>query len=426
MRRLARRHLAELALRIFSMAGLALGMLFLAGLVGSLAADGWRAFFQHQISIAVRAEFDSGSGPESNSESESESESGSVSFGECEAVLRAALRESFPEAMSSRAGRRRMGKVVGFPAAVRLCENFAEAPPVAGETRIVDLPLTGAADLFLKLHPGDPKAMEKSRMSEVQAGWLSEWRERGIVRRVFHWRFFSGGDSRYPALAGLGGALLGSLMTLLVTLVLAFPIGVLAAVYLEEIAPRGRFADVVEVVTNNLAAVPSIVFGLLGLELLLNFFHMPRATPLVGGIVLAMMTLPTLIIASRAALRSVPDALRQAALALGANKIQTVFHHVLPAAMPGILTSAIIGMAQALGETAPLLMIGMVSFIAELPDGFLSAAAALPVQIFLWADSPERAYADLTAGAILTLLGFLVLMNLSAIILRQRMERKFR
>ena len=408
MSRLARRKRAELALRLFSMGGLALGMLFLAGLVGSLAADGWRAFFQHHITIAVKPETDS------------------AAMGDCESMIRAALRENFPEATASRANRRLMSKMVGFPAAVRLCESFADAPPVPGETRTAALPLTGAADLFLKLHPGDAEAMTKSRMNEFQAALLSEWREKGIVERVFNWGFFSGGDSRFPALAGLGGALLGSLMTLLVTLMLAFPIGVLAAVYLEEIAPRGRFADVVEVVTNNLAAVPSIVFGILGLELLLNFFHMPRATPLVGGIVLAMMTLPTLIIASRAALRAVPDALRQAALALGANKVQSVFHHVLPAAMPGILTSAIIGMAQALGETAPLLMIGMVSFIAELPDGFLSAAAALPVQIFLWADSPERAFADLTAGAILTLLGFLVLMNLSAIVLRHKLEEKAR
>ena len=410
MTRLARRKLAEFALRMFSMGGLALGLLFMLGLVGSLAADGWRAFFRHDLSIVVRPQV-----VPAGSEA-----------GKCEKILRDALRESFPDLSAARADRRRLGKIIGFPAAVRLCEQFAERPPTPGQARTVEVPLTGAADLFLKLHPGDPDAARKARMDEKQAAWLSAWRERGIVRRVFNWRFFTGGDSRYPALAGLGGALLGSLMTLLVTLILAFPIGALAAVYLEEIAPRGRFANAVEIVTNNLAAVPSIVFGILGLELLLNFFHLPRATPLVGGIVLAMMTLPTLIIASRAALRGVPDSLRHAALALGANKVQSVFHHVLPAAMPGILTSAIIGMAQALGETAPLLMIGMVSFIAETPDGFLSAATALPVQIFLWADSPERAFTDLTAGAILTLLGFLVLMNLSAIILRQKLERNRR
>lgn len=408
MTRLARRKLAERALRLFSMSGMAVGVLFLLGLVASLAADGWRAFFRHDITLVVRPA------------------SAPAAVSECEKLLRSALRENFPELTASRASRRKLGKIVGFPAAVRMCEVFAENPPTPGEAQKMALPLTGAADLFLKLHPADPEAAKKSRMDESQSAWLAEWREKDLVRRAFNWRFLTGGDSRFPALAGLGGALLGSLMTLLVTLVLAFPVGVLAAVYLEEIAPRGRFADAVEVVTNNLAAVPSIVFGLLGLELLLNVFHLPRATPLVGGIVLAMMTLPTLIIASRAALRGVPDSLRQAALALGANKVQSVFHHSLPAAMPGILTSAIIGMAQALGETAPLLMIGMVSFIAELPDGFLSAAAALPVQIFLWADSPERPFADLTAGAILVLIGFLVLMNLSAIILRRRMEEKFR
>ena len=406
--RRARRHLAELALRLFSAGGLLLGMLFLAGLVGSLAADGWRAFFRHDLALTVRAEAPPGK------------------LSECEKILRAALRERFPDNTATRADRRKLAKIAGFPAAARLCEIYAEHPPLPDEEREVNLPLTGAADLFLKLHPADPDAAVKARMDESQAALLAQWRDEGRVRRVFNGRFFTGGDSRYPALAGLGGALLGSLMTLLVTLLLAFPTGVLAAVYLEEIAPRGRLANLVEIVVNNLAAVPSIVFGLLGLQLLLNVFHLPRATPLAGGIVLAMMTLPTLIIASRAALRGVPDSLRQAALALGANKVQSVFHHVLPAAMPGILTSAIIGMAQALGETAPLLMIGMVSFIAELPEGFLSAATALPVQIFLWADSPERPFTDLTAGAILVLLAFLVLMNLSAIVLRQHMEARSR
>ena len=408
MKLLARRKLNERALRLFSMSGLALGIAFLFGLVGSLAADGWRAFFRHDASIVVRPQ----TAPQT--------------VGDCETLLRASLRENFPELTATRADRRKLGKLLGFPAAVRMCEVFDDAPPVVGQPQTMALPLTGAADLFLKLHPADPDAREKSRMDEAQAQWLSDWRAEGRARRVFNGRFLTAGDSRFPALAGLGGALLGSLMTLLVTLTLALPVGVLAAVYLEEIAPRGKFADLVEVVTNNLAAVPSIVFGILGLELLLNFFHMPRATPLVGGIVLAMMTLPTLIIASRSSLRAVPDSLRHAALALGANKIQSVFHHVLPAATPGILTSAIIGMAQALGETAPLLMIGMVAFIAEPPGGFLSAAAALPVQIFLWSDSPERAFTDLTAGAVLTLLVFLVLMNLSAIILRQRLEARAR
>lgn len=409
MTRLARRKLAERALQFFSLGGLALGLAFLVGLVGSLAVDGWRAFFRHDIALTVRAEAVA-----------------PAKLSECEKIVRAALRESFPAETATRAARRKLGKIVGFPAAARLCETYAAAPPAPGEAREVALPLTGAADLFLKLHPADPDAGKKSRMDAGQAALLADWRERGVVRRVFNGRFFTGGDSRYPALAGLGGALLGSLMTLLVTLLLAFPAGALAAVYLEEIAPRGRFANAVEIVTNNLAAVPSIVFGILGLELLLNVFGLPRATPLAGGIVLAMMTLPTLIIASRAALRAVPNELRQAALALGATKVQSVFHHVLPAATPGILTSAIIGMAQALGETAPLLMIGMVAFAAEVPDGFLSAATALPVQIFLWADSPERPFADLTAGAILVLLGFLIAMNLSAIVLRQHLEGRLR
>jgi len=207
--------------------------------------------------------------------------------------------------------------------------------------------------------------------------------------------------------------------------VLSFPIGVAAAVYLEEFAPKNRFTDVIEVNINNLAAVPSIVFGLLGLAVFLNFFELPRSSSLVGGIVLTLMTLPTIIIASRAALKSVPPSIREAALGVGASKTQTVAHHVLPLAMPGMLTGTIIGMARALGETAPLLMIGMVAFIVDIPGGFTDPATALPVQIFLWADSPERAFMEKTSAAIMVLLLFLVIMNSAAVFLRKKYEQRW-
>ena len=245
------------------------------------------------------------------------------------------------------------------------------------------------------------------------------------MRGVFNRRFLTSGDSREPELAGVWGAVVGSFLTLLVTLAISFPVGVAAAIYLEEFARRSRLNDVIEVNINNLAAVPSIVFGLLGLAGFLGFFGMPRSAPLVGGVVLALMTLPTVIIASRAALASVPPSIREAALAMGASRLQTVFHHVLPLGLPGILTGTILGMARALGETAPLLMIGMVAFIVDVPGRLTDPATVLPVQIFLWADSPERAFVEKTSAAILVLLGFLVMMNLAAVLLRSRFERRW-
>ncbi len=263
------------------------------------------------------------------------------------------------------------------------------------------------------------------RVKDNEIAWVEELRKRGLVEMVFNAPFFTEADSREPEQAGIWGAVVGSFLTLTITLLLAFPVGVLAAVYLEEFAPKNKLTDLIEVNINNLAAVPSIVFGLLGLAMFLNFFGLPRSAPLVGGMVLALMTLPTIIIASRAALKAVPPSIREAALGVGASKLQTVTHHVLPLAMPGILTGTIIGMAQALGETAPLLMIGMVAFIADVPGGFTDPATVLPVQIYIWADSPERAFVAKTSAAIMVLLAFLIFMNAMAVVLRKRFERRW-
>ncbi len=249
---------------------------------------------------------------------------------------------------------------------------------------------------------------------------------KGIVHTPFNWDLFFNADSRFPERAGLAGAITGTFYMLIVCFSLSFPIGIAAAVYLEEFAPRNRVTDFIEVNINNLAAVPSVVFGLLGLAVFLGFFGLPRSTPLVGGMVLALVTLPTIIIATRAALKSVPPSIREAALGVGASKHQVMLHHVLPLAMPGILTGTIIGMAHALGETAPLLLIGMNAFIPSVESmGVLEPATTLPTQIFSWADSPERGFVSRTSAAILVLLGFLVIMNLLAIVLRQRFERKW-
>ena len=247
----------------------------------------------------------------------------------------------------------------------------------------------------------------------------------GRIEQRFNWTFFRHGDSRDPELAGVGGALAGSLLTLFVTLLLSFPVGVAAAIYLEEFARQNRITDLIEVNINNLAAVPSIVFGLLGLSMFIGFFGMPRSAPLVGGVVLTLLTLPTIIIASRAALKAVPPSIREAALGMGASRVQTVAHHVLPLAMPGMLTGAIIGMARALGESAPLLMIGMVAFIVDIPQGLTDPSTVLPVQVFLWSDSPERAFVERTSGAIIVLLLFLIVMNATAVVLRNRFEKRW-
>jgi len=262
-------------------------------------------------------------------------------------------------------------------------------------------------------------------MSEQRQGWVDQLVQSDDVEMRFNRIFFTQGDSREPELAGIRGAVMGSLFTLIITIGLSFPIGVAAAENLEEFAPRNRWTDLIEVNINNLAAVPSIIFGLLGLAIFINFFHVPRSVPLVGGLVLTLMTLPTIIISSRAAIKAVPPSIRDAAIGVGASPMQVVLHHVLPLAMPGMMTGAIIGMAQALGETAPLLMIGMVAFIVDVPGGFTDPSTVLPVQIFLWADSPERAFVEKTSAAIMVLLAFLIVMNTLAVILRKKLERRW-
>lgn len=279
--------------------------------------------------------------------------------------------------------------------------------------------------------PGDWRIVTYARpeserkIGDLEVAFLDRFKSNGQVESSFNWRFFTSGDSREPELAGIRGAVVGTALTLLVTLVLCLPIGVAAAIYLEEFAPKNRLTDIIEVNINNLAAVPSIVFGLLGLAMFLNFFGLPRSAPLVGGLVLALLVLPTIIIASRAALKAVPPSIKEAALGVGASHQQAVFHHVLPLAMPGIMTGTIIGMAHALGETAPLLMIGMVAFIVDVPGSITDAATVLPVQIFLWSDLPELAFKYKTAAAIVVLLMFLFVMNGAAIWLRKRFERRW-
>jgi phosphate transport system permease protein len=304
-------------------------------------------------------------------------------------------------------------------------DQVLKDPSIIGQTLDIWVPASDDVDMLMKGHI-DPNLPERERrLKDNELAWIAQLQDGGLIEKRFNRTFFTAGDSRDPELAGIWGAASGSFFTLVVTLLLSFPIGVSAAVYLEEFAPKNRWTDLIEVNINNLAAVPSIVFGLLGLAVFLNFFGLPRSAPVVGGLVLTLMTLPTIIIAGRASLKSVPPSIREAALGIGASKMQMVSHHVLPLAMPGMLTGTIIGMAQALGETAPLLMIGMVAFIVDIPGGFTDPATVLPVQIYLWADSPERAFLEKTSAAIMILLAFLITMNATAVYLRKRFERRW-
>jgi phosphate transport system permease protein len=306
-----------------------------------------------------------------------------------------------------------------------LKDRLMANPALLGTTEDLWLMADDEVDAYMKGQV-DPSVPElERRFNDFQISLVDNLIASGEMKKTFNTTFFTNGDSREPEQAGIRGAMIGSLFTLLVTLSLSFPIGIAAAIYLEEFAPKNRYTEIIEVNINNLAAVPSIVFGLLGLAVFINLFHLPRSAPLVGGLVLTLMTLPTIIISSRSSIKAVPPSIREAALGLGASKMQTVLHHVLPLAMPGMITGTIIGMAQALGETAPLLMIGMIAFIADVPNSPLDPSTVLPVQVYLWSDLPERAFVAKTSGAIMVLLGFLAVMNLIAVFLRKKFEQRW-
>ena len=298
-------------------------------------------------------------------------------------------------------------------------------PSAIGGTIVLDVPASDPYDQLSKglVDRGAPE--DRRRLTDAQIGWFDALKAEELVTRPFNTALFLNPDSRFPEVAGLKGAIVGTFYAILVCFLISFPLGIAAAIYLEEFAPKNRATDVIEVNINNLAAVPSIVFGLLGLALFIQTFGLPRSSPLVGGMVLSLITLPTIIIVTRNALKAVPPSIREAAYGIGASRHQVVMHHVLPLAMPGIMTGTIIGLAHALGETAPLLLVGMNAFITSPPAGVLDASTALPTQIYIWADSPERGFVARTSAAILVLLGFLLVMNAIAIFVRQRLERSW-
>ena len=343
-------------------------------------------------------------------------------FANWQNLAKKSLRDLFPE-VTKRGEKRKLNNLLSEGAGFDFRDQLAERPSLWGTKETLWILADDDIDTYYKSWLDDNPF--SARLTSEQIKWIDQLHSKGLITLKFNTKFFERGDSREPEQAGIKGALIGSFFTLILTLLMSFPMGVTAAIYLEEFAPKNKWTDLIEVNINNLAAVPSIIFGLLGLAIFINFFGIPRSIPVLGAIVLALMTLPTIIITSRAAIKSVPPSIREAALGVGASKFQTTLHHVLPLSLPGMLTGAIIGMARALGETAPLLMIGMVAFIVDIPGGFTDPATVLPVQIFLWIDSPERAFVEKTSAAIIILLSFLMVMNFVAVYLRKRLERRW-
>ncbi len=408
---LGKRYRAERRFRFYGLSAILVSLLFLSLLFISIGAKGYTALQQTFIQLNVF--FD----PDVLRQE-------SLANANYQGLVKNSLRRMFPR-VSTRGDKRQLYGLVSTGASFQLRDVVLKNPEIIGQTVDIWIPADDDVDMLIKGHSDRNAAETERRLKDQQLAWIDQLAAEGRIEKKLNLTFFTAGDSREPELAGIWGAVVGSFLTLVITLILSFPIGVAAAVYLEEFAPKNRWTDLIEVNINNLAAVPSIVFGLLGLAVFLNFFGLPRSAPVVGGLVLTLMTLPVIIIASRSALKSVPPSIREAALGVGASKMQMVSHHVLPLALPGMLTGTIIGMARALGETAPLLMIGMVAFIVDIPAGFTDPATALPVQIFLWADSPERAFVERTSAAIMVLLAFLITMNAAAVILRKRFERRW-
>ncbi len=411
---LKRRYRKERRFRFYGIAAIGVALLSLVILFTDIIGKGYTGFIKTTITLDVVLDgevmyLQDAADPEQ------------LDMADFQAPIIRALQQYFPEAQDRR-DVRELSRLAGSYASNQVRDLLKAQPELLGTTQTLEFLAHDSVSVYVK-HADNPSY--SIRLSEQQQRWVDQLLADGVIDTAFNDVLFSRGDSREPSNAGILGAIVGSLLTMVVTLVIAFPVGVAAAIYLEEFAPQNRITDFIEVNINNLAAVPSIIFGLLGLAVFIGLFGMPRSVPVVGGLVLALMTLPTIIISSRAAIKSVPPSIREAAEGIGASKMQVVLHHVLPLAMPGMLTGSIIGMAQALGETAPLLLIGMVAFIVEVPDGFFSSATVLPVQIYLWAGSAEQGFVELASAGIMVLLTFLISMNALAIWLRKRLERRW-
>ena len=412
---LGKRRNAELRFRAYGLGAIVIALAFLVLLFTSIVSKGYSAFLYTNVALDIHFDVQA-------IDPEGLGTPDALANGDYDILWKSAIYGLFPE-VTERQKKRALAGFIGSSAGQRLRAMVKSDPKLIGTTQRVWLPVDDAIDMLAKGNLGE--AAELSDRNKDSLVWLTTLQEQNRIRKAINREFFTNGDSREPEAAGIWGAVSGSAFTLLVTIGLSLPVGIAAAIYLEEFSPRNKWTDFIEVNINNLAAVPSIVYGLLGLAVFINTFGLPRSSPLVGGLVLTLMTLPVIIIAGRSALKSVPPSVREAALGIGASPVQMVFDHVLPLAMPGMLTGAIIGTARALGESAPLLMIGMVAFIVDVPTSMTSPATVLPVQIYLWADSPERAFVERTSAAIMVLLVFLIVMNGCAVYLRKRYERRW-
>ncbi len=410
---LKKRHRSETLFRAQGIAAIVVAMIFLVVLVGRIVTQGYSTFETHTLTVPVYLN------PERIDTSALEGVN--YDYIVAEAMMKKlGVQDDDLGTTSSK-----VQDLVSRDFGNQLLQMIKKDHSLIGKTVQVTGSVKADADLYYKGEIKRSTAEGDRKLDNQQLDWLDRLKKDGTVKTGFNTKFFTNSDSTEPEQAGVWGAVIGSAMMLVITAVIAIPVGVLAAVYLEEFAPKNRWTDVIEVNINNLAAVPSIVYGLLGLALFINWLHVPRGSPLVGGLVLALMALPTVIIATRSSLKAVPPSIREAALGVGASKAQTVFHHVLPLAMPGVMTGAILSLAHALGETAPLLMIGMVAFVPGAPENFTSSATVLPVQVFIWENASERAFHERTAAAIIVLLVFMILMNATAVILRRRFERRW-
>ena len=415
--RIRRRYAAERRFRLYGVLAIGFAVFMLGFLAVTVVVQGYSAFWQTRIALDVNIAADKVD-PAGTRLPES------LSTGDYQAVVRDSLRDLFPEA-SSRADRRALNDFLSNAAGDDVKRMVMENPNLVGTTQRVEVLASTDIDMLAKGHISRDAAEADRPIKDQAIAWFDKLEAEGRMVSSFNANFFATGDSREPEQAGLGGAMMGTFLTIVTAILLSLPISVAAAIYLEEFAPKNKITDIIEVNINNLAAVPSIVFGLLGLAVLLGFFGLPRGAPLVGGMVLSLMTLPTIIIATRAALKAVPPSIREAAYGVGASKQQVVMHHVLPLAMPGIMTGAIIGTARAMGESAAVLMIGMVAFIVDVPTSITDSSTVLPVQIFLWADAPERGFVERTSAGIMVMLVFLVLMNAAAVVIRRKFERRW-
>ncbi len=412
---IAKRYARETRFRIYGLSSIICGVAFLVFLLFITISNGYSALLQTHIGLEIGL-FAEDFGDDLSRES--------LSKADYSGIIKKALRQTFPE-VTKRKEKKALYRIISGGAQYQLREKVMDDPSLIGRSVTYWLLADDEVDVFVKGRIDRDVPEKNRRIKDNTIGWIDELSANKRVEKRFNIPFFTAGDSREPEQAGIRGAAMGSVFTILVTMLLAFPIGVASAIYLQEFAPKNRITDFIEININNLASVPSIIFGLLGLAIFINIFGLPRSVPLVGGMVLALMTLPTIVISSRAALGAVPPSIREAALGVGASPVQTVLHHVLPLAMPGMLTGTIIGLAQALGETAPLLVIGMVAFVVDVPGGPLDPATALPVQIYLWSDSPERAFVERTSAAIMVLLLFLIAVNGLIVLLRKKFERRW-